>query len=129
MTVGRNGDGSRRILRVTARAGLAVRRRLVGDASKPATTQRSRGHIDAAIGYRSAQRQYGQYAALTNAKLNPSNDALILEDAHSPYVNFLVGRPDNKDAPAEQKLAAALTSPDVRKFIADKYHGAVVPAF
>ena len=64
-----------------------------------------------------------------DAKLNPVRDALVLEDANSPYVNFLVGRPDNKDSPAVQKLAAALTSPDVRKFIADKYHGAVLPAF
>jgi len=27
------------------------------------------------------------------------------------------------------KLAKALTSPDVKKFIEDKYKGAVVPAF
>ena len=28
-----------------------------------------------------------------------------------------------------KKLAAALNSPEVKKFIADKYKGAVVPAF
>lgn len=63
------------------------------------------------------------------AKLNPSKDALVIEGAESPYVNILVTRTDNKDAAAVKKLAAALKSPEVKKFIADKYKGAVVPAF
>ena len=64
-----------------------------------------------------------------DAKLNPTKDALAIEDGKSPYVNFLVGRPDNRDAPAVKKLAAALTSPEVKDFIAKKYQGAVLPAF
>ncbi|GAA0716020.1 MetQ/NlpA family ABC transporter substrate-binding protein [Dokdonella soli] len=64
-----------------------------------------------------------------DAKLDPTHDALAIEDGKSPYVNFLVGREDNKDAPAVHKLAAALTSADVKAFIEKKYHGAVVPAF
>ncbi|WQG59311.1 MetQ/NlpA family ABC transporter substrate-binding protein [Pseudomonas sp. RTB3] len=63
------------------------------------------------------------------AGLNPAKDALIIEDAKSPYVNFLVARPDNKDSDAIQKLAKALTSPEVKAFIAKKYDGAVLPAF
>ncbi|MBC8648737.1 ABC transporter substrate-binding protein [Pseudomonas sp. MTM4] len=63
------------------------------------------------------------------AKLNPTEDALIIEGSDSPYVNILVARPDNKDSPAMQKLAAALHSEEVRKFIEEKYQGAVVPAF
>jgi D-methionine transport system substrate-binding protein len=63
------------------------------------------------------------------AGLNPAKDALIIEDAKSPYVNFLVARPDNKDSDAIQKLAQALTSPEVKAFIDSKYKGAVVPAF
>jgi D-methionine transport system substrate-binding protein len=63
------------------------------------------------------------------AGLNPAKDALIIEDAKSPYVNFLVARPDNKDSVAIQKLAKALTSPEVKAFIEKKYNGAVVPAF
>ncbi|MCL2655985.1 MAG: MetQ/NlpA family ABC transporter substrate-binding protein [Betaproteobacteria bacterium] len=63
------------------------------------------------------------------AKLNPAKDALIIEGAQSPYVNILVARPDNKDSPAMKKLAAALTSPETKKFIQEKYKGAVVPAF
>ena len=63
------------------------------------------------------------------AGLNPATDALIIEGADSPYVNFLVARPDNKDSDAIQKLAKALTSPEVKAFIEQKYKGAVVPAF
>ena len=63
------------------------------------------------------------------AGLNPATDALIIEGADSPYVNFLVARPDNKDSPAIQKLAKALTSPEVKAFIEQKYKGAVLPAF
>ena len=63
------------------------------------------------------------------AKLNPLTDSLFIEDANSPYANLLVGREDNIDSPAMKKLAAALTSPAVRQFIADKYQGAIVPAF
>jgi len=63
------------------------------------------------------------------AKLNPTEDALIIEGSDSPYVNILVARPDNKDSEAMQKLAAALHSEEVRQFIEEKYQGAVVPAF
>lgn len=63
------------------------------------------------------------------AGLNPAKDALIIEGADSPYVNYLVARPDNKDSAAIQKLSKALTSPEVKAFIEKKYSGAVLPAF
>ncbi len=62
-------------------------------------------------------------------KLDPAKDALLIEGNDSPYVNILVSRPDNKDTPAMQKLAAALHSPELKQFILDKYKGAVLPAF
>lgn len=63
------------------------------------------------------------------AGLNPTRDALLIENKDSPYVNYLVGRPDNKDDPRVQALAKALTSPEVKAFIEQKYQGAVLPAF
>lgn len=63
------------------------------------------------------------------AKLNPQKDALVIEGSDSPYVNVLVARPDNAQSEAMQKLAKALNSEDTRKFIQEKYQGAVVPAF
>ena len=63
------------------------------------------------------------------AKLNPENDALVIEGSDSPYVNILVARDDNKDSDAVKKLVAALHTPEVKKFIEEKYKGAVKPAF
>ncbi|MGE8412675.1 MAG: MetQ/NlpA family ABC transporter substrate-binding protein [Pseudomonas sp.] len=63
------------------------------------------------------------------AKLDPAKDALVIEGKDSPYVNILVARPDDKDSDAMKKLVAALHSPQVKKFIEEKYKGAIVPAF
>ena len=63
------------------------------------------------------------------AGLNPTKDALLIEDKNSPYVNYLVGRPDNQNDPRVQKLAKALNSPEIKTFIEQKYQGAVLPAF
>lgn len=64
-----------------------------------------------------------------DAGLDPVKDALIIEGKDNPYANILVSRPDNKDSEAIQKLAKALSSEDVKKFIEDQYKGAVIPAF
>ena len=64
-----------------------------------------------------------------DAGLDPTRDALAIEGSDSPYVNFLVGRPELRDDPRVKKLEAALTSPAVRAFIEKKYQGAVLPAF
>ena len=64
-----------------------------------------------------------------DAKLNPVRDALLIEDANSPYVNFLVGRPGGENDPRVVKLIAALRSPATRAFITAHYNGAVLPAF
>jgi len=63
------------------------------------------------------------------ANLNPLKDAIFMEDKNSPYANVLVVRQDNQNDPAIQKLAKALNSDEVKKFIEDKYKGAIVPAF
>ncbi|GAB6927139.1 MetQ/NlpA family ABC transporter substrate-binding protein [Paenibacillus sp. JCM 10914] len=63
------------------------------------------------------------------AGLDPTKDALFIEDKENPYANLLVARPDNKDSDAIQKLAKALTSEDVKTFIEEEYKGAVLPAF
>jgi D-methionine transport system substrate-binding protein len=63
------------------------------------------------------------------AGLNPTEDALVIEGEESPYVNILVAHEDRADEEAIRKLADALTSEDVNKFIEENYEGAVVPAF
>ena len=63
------------------------------------------------------------------AKLNPTQDALFIEGADSPYTNIVVSRTDRAQDPTIGKLIKALHTPEVKKFIQDKYKGAVVPAF
>ncbi len=63
-----------------------------------------------------------------DAGLKPRTDALAIEGGDSPYVNYLVARPDNQNDPRVQALAEALRSQAVKDFIAEKYDGAVIPA-
>lgn len=63
------------------------------------------------------------------AGLAPTRDALFIEGSESPYANLVAARPDNVNSPALRKLVAALRSPAARRFIQDRYHGAVVPTF
>ena len=63
-----------------------------------------------------------------DAGLRPRTDALVLEGPDSPYVNYLVARPDNQTDPRIVALAAMLRSQAVKDFIAAKYDGAVIPA-
>ncbi|MBR6713128.1 MAG: MetQ/NlpA family ABC transporter substrate-binding protein [Selenomonadaceae bacterium] len=63
-----------------------------------------------------------------NADLNPMRDALFIEDKTSPYVNIIAVREDeNRDE--IKTLVKSLQSDKVKKFIEDKYKGAIVPAF
>ena len=63
------------------------------------------------------------------AGLNPVEDALVIEDANSPYVNILVVKEGNENNEAVQALVKALQSDTVRDYINNTYGGAVVPAF
>ncbi len=70
----------------------------------------------------------GNYALQVGLK--PAKDALALEKpAGNPYVNVLTVLKGRENDPNIQKLAKLLTSPEVKKFIQDKYEGSVVPAF
>lgn len=59
----------------------------------------------------------------------PEKDALLIEDSTSPYVNIVAVREGDENKPAIQALMKALKSDNVKKFIEEKYKGAVVPAF
>ncbi len=63
------------------------------------------------------------------ASLNPVKDAIFMEPKDSPFANILAVRPEDKDKEAIKKLSTALQSPEVKKFLEDKYQGACVPAF
>lgn len=63
------------------------------------------------------------------ADLDPLRDALFIEDKNIPYVNVLAVKKGNENNPALKKLGEALTSPEVKKFIEEKYKGVIIPAF
>ena len=86
-----------------------------------AQTPRSLDDVDAAV-------VNGNYAI--ESDLKPAEDALVLESPkNNPYGNFLAVKKGNEDDPRVKKLAKLLTSPEVKKFIADKYAGSVVASF
>ncbi|WBO67472.1 MetQ/NlpA family ABC transporter substrate-binding protein [Streptomyces camelliae] len=86
-----------------------------------AQTPRSLDDVDAAV-------VNGNYAI--PAGLKPAKDALVLESAkNNPYGNFLAVKKGNEKDPRVEKLAKLLVSPEVKKFIEDKYQGSVIPSF
>ncbi|WP_043681926.1 MetQ/NlpA family ABC transporter substrate-binding protein [Streptomyces xylophagus] len=86
-----------------------------------AQTPRSLDDVDAAV-------INGNYAISTGLK--PAKDAIVLESAtNNPYGNFLAVKKGNEKDPRVKKLAKLLVSPEVKKFIEDKYAGSVIPSF
>ena len=63
------------------------------------------------------------------ANLNPTKDALAIESKDSPYANVLAVKKEDKTKPYIRALSKALNSPEVKKFIEDRYKGNIIPAF
>lgn len=72
----------------------------------------------------------GNYALQAGLDLN---NALATEDKNSEvadtYANVLVVKEGNEDSDAIKALAEVLTSPEIKKFIDDTYHGIFLPLF
>ena len=64
-----------------------------------------------------------------DAGMNPTSDALYLESKDSPYANIVVIRDGDQKRPEIEKLMKALQSESTKKFISDKFKGAIIPAF
>lgn len=62
------------------------------------------------------------------ADLNPTDDALAMEGADSPYVNIIAVREGDENNESIKALYSALTTEDMRNFILENYEG-VVPVF
>lgn len=61
--------------------------------------------------------------------LTPKKDALLTETVDSAFAITLVARQDNRDSEAIQKLAKAISSPEVKQFLKDNYDEIALPAF
>lgn len=63
------------------------------------------------------------------AGLQPTRNAIALEDIHSPYANIIAVRTQDKDKPWVKKLVAAYQSEEVKQFMKNEFKGAMVPSF
>lgn len=63
------------------------------------------------------------------ANLNPLEDALLIESSESPYANVVAVREADKESDKTKALNTVLNNEKTKKFIEEKYKGAVVPAF
>ncbi|KOR88070.1 MetQ/NlpA family ABC transporter substrate-binding protein [Paenibacillus solani] len=61
--------------------------------------------------------------------LTPKKDGLVTEGNDSDFTITLVARKDNVDSEPIQKLAKAMTSPEVKKFFEENYSEIALPAF
>lgn len=61
--------------------------------------------------------------------LTPKKDALLTETVDSAFAITLVAREDNKDSEPIQKLAKAISSPEVKQYLEQNYGEIALPAF
>ncbi len=61
--------------------------------------------------------------------LTPKSDALLTEGSENEFAITLVAREDNKNDKKIKKLAEAITSSEVKKFLEENYDETAIPAF
>ena len=61
--------------------------------------------------------------------LSPKVDAIAMEKAENPYVNVIVVRKGDEDQPWVKTLVDAYHSDEVKAFIDNSYHGAVITSW
>ena len=64
-----------------------------------------------------------------SAGLNPKKDSIAMERADSPYVNLLVVREADKNAPWASKLVKAYHDASTKAFIEKQFEGSVLSGF
>lgn len=69
----------------------------------------------------------GNYAE--SAGLSPTKDAIAVEASTGPYANVIAVRAADKDKPWVAKLVKAYHSPEVKKFVLEKYKGSVITSW
>lgn len=61
--------------------------------------------------------------------MNPTKDSILIEGIDGPYANLLVVRTVDADKPWVKPLLSIFQSPEVKKFVDEKFKGAVISAF
>lgn len=65
----------------------------------------------------------------TQAGLDPVKDALTRENPKGPYVNIIAVRAEDKDKPWVKAFVEAYQTPEVKKFVEEKFKGAVLTSW
>ena len=76
-------------------------------------------------------QDFDVYITNTNKALEAGIDTtkyLFREDANSPYANIIAVKEERLEDPGIKALVKALQSDETKKFIEEKYNGAVIPA-
>ncbi len=76
-------------------------------------------------------QDFDVYITNTNKALEAGVDTtkyLFREDANSPYANIIAVKEERLEDPGIKALVEALRSDETKKFIEEKYNGAVIPA-
>ncbi|MCK5501703.1 MAG: metal ABC transporter substrate-binding protein, partial [Tritonibacter mobilis] len=61
--------------------------------------------------------------------LNPKTDSIAMESAENPYVNVIVVRSGDENAPWVETLIKAYHSDEVKTFIDESYNGTVLTSW
>jgi D-methionine transport system substrate-binding protein len=65
----------------------------------------------------------------TQAGLDPVKDPIARENPKGPYVNLIAVRSEDKDKPWVKTLVEAYRSPEVKKFVEEKFKGSVLTSW
>ncbi|SDC71499.1 D-methionine transport system substrate-binding protein [Cupriavidus sp. YR651] len=63
------------------------------------------------------------------AGLQPTHDAIAIEDLKGPYANLIAVREQDRNKPWVKDLVASYQSQEVRDFLARQFKGSILPAF
>lgn len=63
------------------------------------------------------------------AGLQPTRDAIAIEDLKGPYANLIAVREQDRNKPWVKDLVASYQSQEVRDFLARQFKGSILPAF
>jgi len=64
-----------------------------------------------------------------SAGLSPTKDGIAVEASKGPYVNVIAVRAEDKDKPWVAKLIKAYHSPEIKKFVIEKYKNSVITSW
>ena len=94
-----------------------------------AEVRRDRSRAGAARARRRRCRRSSTPTTRRQAGLDPVKDPIARENPKGPYVNLIAVRSEDKDKPWVKALVESYHTPEVKKFIEEKFKGAVLTSW